>query len=249
MTRLYLILFLTPVMLLYSQNFDGDYPSWFLHPAANTNIYIGFGYSNLSAREDAVSMSSLFNECIVNGQLNMYSTEGSSEMYRDSDYYYYFDPDNKVVYEDELESVDRFTINMIYGNYIQAFASDSNYVLVEDDSSESEIPEWIKTNYYEDDTYFYGIGMYTSMGNKIDAWKTSEEKGIFSIILNNAVQVYKIKYTADSYDDNFVYDEIITYKFKYRLRGIETVERYPDYKNELFYTLVRIKKENVLAAF
>lgn len=250
MKRVYFILIFLPAMFLYSQNFDGAYPSWFLHPEANSNIYIGFGYNNYSAEEDAVSMSSLFNECIVDGQLNMYSTEGSSDMYRDSDYYYYFDPDNKVVDEDQLQPLDRFTINLIYGNYIQAFASDSNYVLSAGDSSLTEIPEWIKTTYYEDSDYYYGVGMYTAIGNKIDAWKTSEEKGIFNIILNNAVQVYKIKYSADSYEnDDFVYDEIISYKFRYRLRNIETIERYPDYENELFYTLVRIKKDDVLAAF
>lgn len=239
-----------PALVIFPQTDSREYPMWFLHPADNQNVYCGYGYNRYSALEDVVSMTSLFNECIVNGTLNMYTDETSDEMYKDSDYYYYFDPDNKVVDEDKLFPIDKFFINLVHNQYIQAFAEDSNYVLTQNGDSEHTDPEWIKSSFFIEDDYFYGVGQFTSIGNKIDAWKTAEERGIFNIILNNSFQIFKVKHTADFYDDDsIVFDEIIAYKFRYILRGIEIMERYPDYKNDLFYVLVRIKKANVKAGF
>jgi hypothetical protein len=195
-----------------------------------------------------------FKECVVVGTLEMYEDESSHELMKNSNYFYYFSPDSVDTLRQRMTPVDRFDVS--------AFSHDQVYLYVLDDtvavdapridSNTLPAPKWINTNFTEDNEFYYGVGMYTAIGNENDAWKTAEEQAIFTILTTLAVEVHKIQIMAKENEKEVsmeAMDEISFLKIKYILKNIEVVERFPDRENKLFYALVRIPKNGIKSPF
>lgn len=228
------------------------YPEWFLYPKKYDDIIVGYSYSGLSALEDAESMYAAYNECVVSGTLEIFEDGKTADLLKNSNYFYYFSPDSVNKIRGRLHPVDYFSVNVITNDYITAFSLDSTMELEAPriDSDEVKKPDWINKPFSEDNRYYYGVGMYTSLGNENDAWKTAEEQAIFSILNSLAVQYHKINITSKEYQDDVIkvnIEEISLLKIKYLLRNIKVLERYPDKKNKLFFVLVSIPKKDVLS--
>ncbi len=253
MFRIYLVLIFCFGLITHSTVLASDvYPEWFLYPTNYDNIYVGYSYSGLSALEDAESMYAAYNECVVSGTLEIFEDGKTADLLKNSNYFYYFSPDSVNKIRGRLHPVDYFSVNVITNDYITAFALDSTRELKAPriDSDEVKQPDWINTPFREDNNYYYGVGMYTSLGNENDAWKTAEEQAIFSILNSLAVEYHKINITRKEYQDDVEtvnIEEISFLKIKYLLRNIKILERYPDKKDKLFYVLVSIPKNNVLS--
>lgn len=228
---------------------SNSYPTWFLYPKNFDSLYVGFTYNGALEKVDAENMFCAYRECIVLGTLEIFQTEAEQGLLRQSNYFYYYSPDSLAAVHDKLHQVDRFNISILTDDHVSAFVLDSAYHLDPELISLDDIPEpvWINKEFFEDELYFYGVGMYTSTGSESDAWKTAEEKSIFKIITNIAVQFHHLKkYTVNEYGRESM-DEISFIKVKYLLRDIDVLERYPDRENALFYILTRIAKDNIIS--
>lgn len=226
------------------------YPEWFLFPQKYKNIIVGYSYNGMPAVVDAESMFCAFKECIVLGTLEVYENSSVDDLLKNSNYFYYFSPDEVEKVHNCLFPVDRFDISVMTRDYIMAFSFDSTLNLqapryrIED----LKRPDWTEKNFADDGRYYYGVGMYTAIGNENDAWKTAEEQAIFTILTALAIQVHKVNFLArDSgqSEGEVAIEQISFVKVKYLLRNIEVVERYPDRENKLYYVQVRVPKGDV----
>lgn len=228
---------------------SNTYPTWFLYPKNYDSIYVGYTYNGSPEYIDAENTFCVYQECIVSGTLEIYGTEKEQGLLRNSNYYYFFSPDSLEAVRDKLYQADRFNISILTDDYVSAFVLDTAYQFQAEyiDSRNLQAPEWLNKDFFEDDKYYYGIGMYTSTGGESDAWKTAEERSIFKIITNIAVQFHKLKMFKQDEAGAEIMDEISIIKVKYLLKNIKILERYPDRENALFYVLTRIAKSDVIS--
>jgi len=224
------------------------YPEWFLYPAKYPNFVTGFTYNDSPEKTDAEITACVYRECIVYGTLEIFQNSGE-EYLKNSDYYYYYSPDSLAIMRDRLYAVDRFCISTLNDEYAALFATDSTVRLSAPRMEIEQIPrpQWLDKDFFEDAAYYYGVGMYTSLGREADAWKTAEERAIFTIITNMAVQMHNLRIVLRDDTAGDAMEEISFLKVKYLLRHIEVLERYPDLDNQVFFVLVRIAKNDIVS--
>ncbi len=225
------------------------YPEWFLFPKNYPEIMTGYSYSGNSAEYDAENMYSAYRSCVVYGTLEIYAASGQSHWLKNSDYYYYFSPDSVKKIHGRLVRIDSFQTEILTGDYIEAFtldSADTNFAAKWIDVKTLSPPDWISKTFWEDSNYYYGVGMYTSIGNENDAWKTAEEQAIFSILTSLAVEVFKLKIIdKESAAKSSSMEEISFIRLRYLIGRIQVLERFPDVQNRIFYVLVHIPKTDI----
>ncbi len=241
------ILLLSGIYPLFATNI---YPNWFIHPGNYPQLMTGYTYNGMSAKDDAVNMYCAFQECIVVGTLEVFEENESDDLLKNSNYFYYFSPDSVEAIEDNVFEVDAFDVSAFTHDRIAAFSFDSTtrptdpWIHVEN----IERPSWVDQNFFQDNRFYYGVGMYTALGRENDGWKTAEEQAIFSILTALAVEVHHLKIDVRSSDETTgSIDQISFLKIKYLLRNIRVMERYPDRQNKLYYVLVRIPRNGLVS--
>ncbi|MBD3224021.1 MAG: hypothetical protein GF313_04790 [Caldithrix sp.] len=227
-----------------------NYPEWFIYPQEYPELIIGYSYGGLSAKEDAAYMYCIYKDCIAEGRLEIFDVSGSNDLLKNSNYYYYFSDDSVSSIEKQLKLVEKFDINILTGDYIGAFTLDTITTQKAPRIQVKAIkkPEWIAKTFYQDDQYYYGVGMYTAQGRENDGWKTAEEQAVFSILNNLAVEVHKINLLAEENTDILSLEsmeEITFIRIYYNMQNINIIQRYPDLKNKLYYALARISKSDL----
>lgn len=225
------------------------YPEWFLFPKKYPKVITGYSYSGNTAEFDAENMYCAYRSCVVYGTLEIYQDPQNNDWLKNSDYYYYFSPDSVRKIHGQLVELDSFATEIITGDYIAAFELppvDSTFESPWIEVSTLPKPDWLDKAFWQDETYYYGVGLYTSTGNENDAWKTAEEQGIFTILTNLAVAVFKLRQTEQNADESSAsMMEISFLNLRYLLNNIKILERYPDNEYQVYYTLVRIPKQDV----
>lgn len=234
--------------LIFSKNSIRDYPNWFLYPAQFCSITTGFSSPDSSAKHNAAKRLSVFNGSVVKGKLFLYEVLDDSDLNKYTDYYYYYSYELAENYSTQFISIDKHIINTLNKEYIEAFTLDTtnehDFSYINVDTLKK--PDWINKSFYEQDGYHYSIGMYTSIGRDIDAWITSEEKAMFNLLRNIYSDIYGVRNIVDSQNDaDDEYEKIIAYKLNAKMNNIEVVERFPDRNAQLYFTLIRVKKENI----
>ena len=224
------------------------YPEWFLYPKKYPDFVAGFTYNGSSEKTDAEITACVYRECVLYGTLEIFQNSGEDYL-KNSDYYYYYSPDSLAAIRDHLYPVDRFIISTFNDEYVTLFSRDSTIQFSAPRLEIEQIakPQWLEQDFFEDDTYYYGVGMYTSIGREADAWKTAEEHAIFNIVTNVAVQMHSLELVLQDEKQGDAVEEISFLKVKYLLRNIQVLERYPEKEDQLFYVLVRIAKKDVVS--
>ena len=242
-SQLWMIILALP---LFASN--NSYPEWFLYPEKYADFVTGFTYNDTPEQTDAEITACVYNECVVYGTLEIFQNSGE-EYLKNSDYYYYYSPDSLDSIRNQFYPVDRFCISTLNDEYVTLFSRDSTARLSVPWLEFEQIPkpQWLDKDFFEDTTYYYGVGMYTSQGRESDAWKTAEERAIFNILTNLAVQMHNLRIVLEDENMGDAVDEISFMKIKYLLRHIEVLERYPDLNNQLYFVLVRIAKNNIVS--
>lgn len=226
------------------------YADWFIHQNNYPGLVVGYSYGGATPEKDAESMYCAFRDCIVWGTLEIFNSEESSDLLKNSDYYYYYSPDALAKIQGHLKQVDIFQVNVFLNDYIAAFYADSAKEVSKKRLKPEEIPRpsWTGRTFWQDELNYYGVGMYTALGRENDGWKTAEEQGIFTILNALAVEVHNLDLLAATSQGNSRQESSEQIKFinlKYHLRNISIMERYPDLENKLYYVLVRIPKQDV----
>jgi len=249
LTRIFFLLTLISVINLHATEI---YPKWFLFPPEYPDLFVGYTYNGMSAESDAANMYYAFKECIVVGTLEIFENELSDELLKNSNYFYYFSPDSVDSLQDRLNPVDHFDVSAFSKDQVLLYMLDELAAIDAPrvDANTLPVPSWKDKDFYQDQQYYYGVGMYTALGSENDGWKTAEEQAIFSILTTLSVQVHNIRVVSKYNENNMqsvALDQISFLKIKYLLRNIEIVERYPDRENKLYYVLVRIPKNGVVS--
>ena len=229
-----------------------QYPEWFLYPAKYSEVIVGYSYRGMSSERVAENMLCAYKKCFAVGELELFDYEGNKDLLKNSNYYYEFSKDSVKAIEGRLIELDRFNVNVFSGDYISAFSLDDTLKLEKNIIQIEGIvrPDWVNKTYIRDNSYYYGIGMYTSIGLENDAWQTAEEQAIFNILNQVAINYGKINTLySDSWQSSEYSEEITVLEIRYGLENITIVERYPDRQNKLFYVLARIKKSDVIPLF
>lgn len=227
------------------------YPEWFLYPGKYPHIVVGYTYNGAPEIIDAQNMYCAYNECVVLGTLEIFQHYSENDYLKNSDYFYYYSLDSVESNKERFYPVDRFCISTLTEDFITAYTLDSAQAVEAPRLELQNIaaPEWLEKDFWEDEEFYYGVGIYTSTGGEPDAWKTAEEHAIFKILTNLAVEVHKLRILGEGEIDKGKMEQISFLKVKYLLRDIKILERYPDRDNYLFYTKVRIPKESVISPF
>jgi len=226
------------------------YPEWFIFPKNYPQLITGYTYNGMPAVFDAESIYCAYKKCFVVGTLEIFNNASSDKLLKNSNYYYFFSPDSVAKIHGRLKQVDGFITSVFTGDEIDAFSLDAadsgNFKRFK--TEELTRPAWVDSTFMEDKRYYYGVGLYTAMGNENDAWRTTEEQGIFTILNAVAIDFNKIeiKNTTDQAGSGAL-QQVTIIKLKFRLRNIQVLERYPDRKNKVFYALIRIPKKDVLS--
>jgi len=242
------------VFLHLSVSAINEYPAWFLYPENFPGVYTGFSYNGYPALADAEMMYCVYQEVTVDGYLETIEIE-NNKYYKNSNYYYIYPKELIDSIKGKLQYLDGFCNDVLTESYVSAFCLDTSNTRISKkriNISNHSAPFWIKSDSWKDDSYYYGVGMFTSRGNDNDAWKTSEEKAIFSILTSLSIKIFSVNRSEVLNLNNNTYEKHINYirvNLEYKIHGIEVLERWPDLKNDYFYTLVRIKKNNIDALF
>lgn len=228
------------------------YPQWFLYPKDYPGYITGYTYNGMPAITDAANMYCAFEECIVVGTLEVFEDGSSRDLLKNSNYFYYFSPDSVEAVSASLKPVDKIDVSAYSHDQIFLFTRDSVHdISAERIKAESlPVPEWKDRTFFERGPYYYGVGMYTAIGNENDAWKTAEEQAVFNILNALSIEVHKIQVVSrtsavDRQSESL--DQISFIKLKFLLKHIQIRERFPDRAHKLFYVLVRIPKNGIIA--
>ncbi len=228
------------------------YPEWFLYPARYPHHVIGFTYNRTPAEIDGARMYCIYQECIADGKYIVYTNENDDRFLIESDYYYYFPDSLLQTVQERLQQVDCFITSVARRDMACLFSLDSAIAVPRNfiDISKLPEPDWIKKRFWIENGYAYGVGFYTSQGNKNDAWKTAEEQAFFAIMTNTVAKFYSIRLARESNiaHERF-YETATALKLKFQLKNLEVLERWNAVKDELFYVLVRIKQSDIRSPF
>jgi len=237
--------------ILYSTSQAGNlYADWFIHQGNYPGLVVGYSYGGATPEKDAENMYCAYRDCIVWGTLEIFNTDETTEMLKNSDYYYYFSPDALAKIQGRLKQADIFQINIFLNDYIAAFYPDEAPEISKKRIKPGDIspPSWLNRTFWQDDKYYYGVGMYTALGRENDGWKTAEEQAIFTILNALAVEVHNLGVLAKEQHGASQQESREQIKFinlKYHLKNISIMERFPDLENKLYYVLVRIPIQDV----
>lgn len=228
------------------------YPEWFLYPARYPHHVIGFTYNRTPAEIDGARMYCVYQECIADGKYIVYTNENDDRFLIESDYYYYFPDSLLQTVQERLQQVDCFITSVARRDMACLFSLDSAIAVPRNfiDISKLPEPDWIKKRFWIENGYAYGVGFYTSQGNKNDAWKTAEEQAFFAIMTNTVAKFYSIRLARESnIPRERLYETATALKLKFQLKNLEVLERWNAVKDELFYVLVRIKQSDIRSPF
>ncbi len=249
----YLHLFFPIILFLITEAGAIDrYPEWFLYPGRYQGLITGYSYRGIPAESVAENLYCAYQRCFAVGTLEIFDQEKNSRILKNSNYFYEYSPDSVEAIRGKLVEVDHFAVNMFTQDYISAFRCDS----VQSDSwpilerKDLNTPTWVELSVFEDEIYYYGVGMYTSRGLENDAWQTAEEQSIFSILNYRLMKINQISmYQDGSQPVGDDYQKITIYEIRFLLENIQIMERYPDAPNQMFYVLSRIPKANLIPLY
>lgn len=243
------ILYLSLASSLFAQSSTIEYPNWFLFPTKFSSITTGFSSSDSSTLKSAAKRKAVLENCIAKGTLYLYEVTDDYDFNKDSDYYYYYSYQRAKEFEAEITSVNKYILNVLNDEYIEAFTTDTTNIDSVLNLKQNEIvkPNWTAgKSFYKQDGYYYSVGIYTSIGRDNDAWITSEEQAMFNLLRNVYIQVGGITKIVDSErDSEDSYEKVTAHKLNAKMSNIEVMERYPSREQKLYYTLIRVKEENV----
>jgi len=251
MIRSKLILIFSFLLLVningFSQSLTREWPIWFIHPAEYPQIITGFNYNGYSAKNNAIDNYDLFKSCKVVGTLYLYTTSHSPDYGRMSNYKYFFVRDTLKHSIDSLKCIDKYMLDVLSDDYFAAFSFDTTQISkgFKKRITIRKSPKWSRRSFFSKSDFYYGVGMYTSNGDDDDAWITAEERGIFSILVQTNILLFRSKVSKSNSNGKNSFDDIIAYKLNYSIKNIQIMERYPDEKDNVYYVLVRIKKDDL----
>ena len=234
--------------LCYSLEFA--LPHWFLFPKEYPDHVVGYGRGEGSSIHDAVIMHCFYKEVIIVGSYYRYNDyEG-----RISDYYWNYSPKCLEEFKDKLFPVSSIVSNILTDSHIALFnisPSELKDPISFINIDELDHPRWIQKDFWLEDGYYYSVGMYTSRGEKNDAWKTAEERAFFNLVTSVSVHVGSVAIntiTEDVKGNLFEnYEKVTGYKLHSKLIDSQVLERWPDLKSNFYYVLVRVDKENIIS--
>lgn len=237
------------LFIIFAFNVFGQrkYPEWFLYPKKFPGLITGFSYKNNSPLIDAEIMYCLYKKCNVEGYLETYESSNIKYL-KNSEYYYIYPHEYLDDLKGKLYNIDGICVDVLSNELVSAFSIDPHYnkTLKKITLSDTIKPDWISKTIWIKNGYYYSVGMFTSIGNDNDAWKTSEEHSIFNILTFITTKIYSIRRIETSVSkDNFANYSRIDVNFL--LNNIEILERYPDLTDNYFYTLIRIKKSDIIS--
>ena len=194
-------------------------------------------------------MYCVYRSVTVEGTLELFHDVTDDDFFRNSDYYYYFSPDSLAMIRDSLHLIDQFANNILINDFIGVFSTDS---LAEVDNHLYNIdsmaaPRWTQETFWRQDDYYYGVGSYTLRGNENGAWKTAEERAIFTILTSVRMQVHSLQGNVEESSGVDQYDRLQFIRLRYLLRNIEPMERWVDRENKQCQVLVRVATNDVIS--
>ena len=225
-----------------------DYPAWFLYPRLYPRFIIGFSYKGNPPVTDAEVMYCVYKHCEVEGYIETISNNNLNFV-KNTQYHYVYPFEDLKWIEGKLYRQDRFVLSVISNDYVEAFTTQQDVLFVKKAYSQDSIPapSWITKTTWEDNEYYYGVGINTSRENPSESWKNSEEQAVYAILTSISMKFYSFSYLTAN--ENLKIEELTQYTrtdIKFTVASIQTQERFPDLKNEQNYTLVRIRKSNVI---
>ena len=241
-----LLIFIVCSSLCYS--LEVTLPNWFLYPNEYPDQVVGYSRGKNSSMEDAAIMHCFYKEVIIEGSYYRYNDYDG----RINDYYWNYPPECLVKIKDSLLPVSSIVSNVLTDSHIGLFSLSP--LDIKDDESFINIkelgkPEWIEKEFWIEDDYYYSVGMYTSRGEKNDAWKTAEERAFFNLVTSVFVYVGAVAINTITEDvkGNLIedFEEVIGYNLHTKLSNSQVLERWPDITNNLYYVLVRVHKDNI----
>jgi len=228
--------------------FSNSYPIWFIYPRLYPSYIIGFSYNGNSALTDAEIMYCVYKNCRVEGYFESF-TSNEINYLQNSNYFYVYNNEELKKIKGKLFKIDGFGVSAIYEDVIEIYCLNKNcsidYKRIEPENIQK--PNWLQKFCWIENGYYYGVGKFTSVNNTNDSWKTSEEQAIYNIITSISIKVHSI--TRSEEIENYKSSNINYVKtyVKFNLYNIETLERYPDLQNNIFYTLVRINQKDIIS--
>ena len=224
------------------------YPNWFLFPEKFPDYVSGFTYSGNKSEVDAERMYCVYDKVLANGTYYRYNDYDG----RVSDYFFDFDSRclNKV--HGNLHQLSSFMMNTFTSSEVSLFSlepvKDFKQEIIKVESINDF--DWIKNDFWMSGNYFYQVGFYSSKGNDSDAWKTAEEHAMFNLTVNFSSTVGSVSIFSQNEDKNKDVVEDIEKVIAIRIddvimKNIEVLKRYPDQENQMYYVLIKIKKDDI----
>jgi hypothetical protein len=236
------------MLLAVGQSWAGTYPEWFLFPQRyDSTCVVGFSGNAASPLIDAARTAIVYQQCLVSGRLEYYQVREENIFARNSDYYYYFPADSLPVWQRRLKVHDAFQLSTFTDDLIVLFSPLDSLAHLRKwlDSDSLALPAWRLQSTWSDSLYYHGVGVSSAVGRPNAAWKVAEEKAIFNILTAQAVDFHQIRYQQSDTEGGRQLEEVSFLDLRFKIKGIEVVERWPDSRYNEYLVYVRIPRQGL----
>lgn len=233
------------VLVLFKHNsIAQEYPLWFLNQADVPYGKTAVGYANPSFYPDSSVSYAILNGCetyakqmwikLFGGQA-FWSTELGT-FWMGSDFSEQFDSSAIAIAKTQLKPLDTlFAKNMVLvllGNS----TSSANYSINRKISVKNlSPPEWTESP-PKDSEYYYAVGVTPEYYYEKSSWIEAENLARRNLAKTIIIEVKAIQRLSTQFQE-FRYEEL-----QVELNNVQTVARWRDVKNRLFFVLIRMGK-------
>lgn len=222
-----------------------QYPKWFLNQLSLGCKKTAVGYANPSFFPDSSAARAFRNGCetyIKQRQTNVFGGQAfwSTEIgtfWMGSDFQEQFDTVAVAQAVNHLQALD----TLITQGFVAVLLSNLNCLLdtsLQERQSTSSLPSpsWLETLPY-DETYYYAIGVAPEYFYETSSWTEAERlarRNLARVVYIDVKALQKITGQGQ---------EIRHEEISVTLRDIQTVARWRDMENKIFYVLIRMPKQ------
>lgn len=223
------------------------YPDWFIFQSPLDSVVVAFGTKE-TVEEDALHRYCAYQGSVLRGILTHVDNKEEQYYLRDSNYNFFFDKECLDRSRKRLLLLDVFITDVSLGDVVALYSvgkkiEDFSSQVIRIDSIRSA-PTWTKKGFWSEKDYYYGVGLFRSSGNWLDAWATAEERAILSLIDGVTIRLIGISI----YDDEYV-TQVVSRQYFHTLGNVKIMERWLDTSQEAVYVKVRIARDDITVSY
>ena len=233
------------ILLLFGTSNSQEYPRWFLDQRGLSCSNMIVGYANSSYFPDSSVAQAVLNGCenfVRNRRIHFsggqayWSTEAGT-FWMGSDFKEEFDEGELPLVKVSLHVIDTMKTQNMTAVLMSPFDCELKPIeKITKNVSRIDTPKWTETP-PEDDVFFYAVGVSNKYYYESSSWLEAERMARKNMARNVIIDVQAIQKIDDREGQEIRNEDV-----RVTMINLETVARWRDLRDDLFYVLIRMRK-------